>query len=218
MKIAYQPINLYNIEKADLSKKDNIQKHANVLFSALPKVEVKNTKNVFKINKLVNNFTKIYMDDLPGLAESKETFFEKFLILSLGGIAKTAMKCKALSVNGVAGILKIDNKDVGGYAFSIDKKNNLGFMMLTSMDKKYHHTRVGNKALIYIAESIYKNAKAKNVSRIAWIVDEENKRGANLFSRFKTNIEKYKSMDVHVIDTEEFGNTIIKYKTLDTKI
>lgn len=212
MKITYQSINLYNIQKADLSKNDNIQRYANVSFSALPTVEVKNTKNVFKINKLVNNFTKIYMDNLPGLAESKETFFEKFLIFTLGGIVKIAMKYKALSFNGVAGILKIGNKNAGGYAIAIDKKSDLGFMMLLSMDKKYHHTRVGNRALIDMAESIYKNAKAKNVSRIAWIVDEENKRGANLFSRFKTNIEEYKSGDVHVINIEEFGKTIRKHK------
>lgn len=209
MKIAYQSINLHNIQKTD-----NIQRHADVSFSALPKVEIKNTKNVFKINKLVNNFTKIYMDDLPGLAESKETFFEKFLVFTLGGIARTAMKYMALSSKGVAGILKIDNKNAGGYAMVIDKKNDLGFMMLLSLDKKNHHTRVGNKALIDIAESIYKNAKAKNVSRIAWIVDEENKRGANLFSRFKTNIEEYKTGDVHVIDVEEFGKTIRKHKSL----
>ena len=212
MKVAYQTINLYNIQKTDLSKNENIQRRTNVSFSALPKVEVKNTKNIFKINKLVNNFTKIYMDDMPGLAESKETLFEKFLIFTLGKIVKIAMEYKALSFNGAAGILKIDNKTAGGYAIAIDKENDLGFMMLLSLDKKYHHTRVGNRALIDMAESIYKKAKAKNVSRIAWIVDDENKRGANLFSRFKTNIEEYKSGDVHVIDIEEFGKTIRKHK------
>lgn len=218
MKITYQAINLNNIQKIDLSKNDNIQSRTYVSFTALPEVVVKNTKNVFKINKLVNYFTRIYMDDLPELVESKETFFEKFLIFTLGGIVRLAMKYKALSSNGVAGILKIGNKNAGGYAISIDKKNDIGFMMLLVLDKKYHHTKVGNKAITDMAESIYKSVKTKNVSRIAWIVDEENKRGANLFSRFKTNIEEYKSGDVHVIDVEEFGKTIRKYKTLNTKI
>lgn len=218
MKINCKTANFSYVQRPYLSKNDNIQCRANISFSSSPLIAVNTTKNIFKINKLVNNFTKIFMDDLPGLSVSKETFLEKILIFALGGFAKTAMKCIALSPGGVAGVLKIGNKNAGGYAIAIDKKNDVGFMMLLSLDKKYHHTRVGNKALLDIAESIYKNAKAKNVSRIAWNVAEDNKRAGNLFRRFKTNIEEYKSGDVHVIDIEEFGKTIHKYKVLDTGV
>ncbi len=214
MKINLKPTNIFNIKRG-LPKTRPAEKLSGTSGCNLPEISVVSTKNVYKINKLINNFFRIFTDEIPETEKSKDPLPIKILCSVLGGIAKSAMKYQAIKPNNVTKIVKIGKKDAGGYVFVTDKENDMGYVMLLSLDKKYHHTRAGNKALFDIAKDIYLNAKEKNISRISWQVDRENKRAANLFSRFKTETETYKSADNQVISTEEFGNTLKRYRVID---